>query len=105
MIQLLEYVYRFLTSKWSPVSVYLGAMYVMYNNFLGILDKIHSVIDNFDNLAFPSLGGTSASVAPLALINYVLPLDLAIAMFTVWLPFFLVANAARVIKAYVPTIA
>lgn len=104
MIAFLEIIYRFLTSKWSPISVMVSAIMVMYYNAMGIKDKIIEMIDLIDAMAFPSLSGSTVNVEPLAFMNYVLPIDLAIAMFTVWLPFFLLCTGYRLIKSHVPTI-
>jgi len=106
MITLLAALYEFLTSKWSPISVVITAGLVMYTNILGILEKIQSLITYLDTQVFPNISaGTSAvSVSPFTFLNYVLPLDLAIAMFTLWLPFMITCSSYRLIKSHVPTI-
>ncbi|WP_438479843.1 hypothetical protein [Oleiharenicola lentus] len=76
----------------------------MAANLMGIFEKISELISQFDEMASPELAGAALNVSPFGFLNYVLPLDLAIAMFTLWVPFYLACTLYRVIKAHVPTV-
>lgn len=102
---LLSTLMQWMSSKWTPHALILGALGVLYQNALGIWEHIDWLISEVDALATPAMSGAGLSVNALGLVNYVLPLDLALAQFTLWVPLFLTASSIRLIKSFVPTMA
>lgn len=104
MVSLLESLLGWLSGRWSYLVPLAAAAFVLYNNVLGIISNVQWVISEFDSLAAPSLGSHGISVATLGLVNYVLPLDLALGMFILWVPLLQACCVIRIIKAFIPTI-
>lgn len=105
MFNILSIIATFLSSRWGIFSAVLSALYVLYNNVLGVITAAHNLLDTFDGIVRPTLSGAGVSVDAMGLIDYVLPLSEAIAMFQLWIPFFLTCMGIRVIKSWIPTVA
>lgn len=98
-----------LSSKWNPIFMLITAAWVVVTNMLEIIDRVRamiSMISSHDGVAHTAAGSFSAfALDLLAFANYVIPLDLVVACFTLYVPFLLWANLARIVKAFIPTIA
>lgn len=104
MITLLNTLLLFLSSRWAPVALVLSAVTVVYRNVMGIIDAVHGIIAQADALTAPVLSAAGLSVTPFGVMNYLLPLDLGLALFGLWLPFFLACATLRFLKSWIPTI-
>lgn len=114
MINLLSILLNWLSGRWGYIAVIGSSMIVLYKNILGIIDAAKSAIALLDGLTASGTGilGTHTTSSGLVVagipifstINHLIPLDLAIAMFYLWLPLLILCATIRSIKAWIPTI-
>jgi len=91
--------------RWGFLLPFVLAFSVIYNNVLGIFENVQWVMGQFDALTMPSLGSHGINVATMGLINYVIPLDLALSLFVLYVPLMLACAVIRIIKSFIPTVA
>jgi len=106
MTTLLTWMVEFLSSKWTPIAAFMTALLIVYNNVLGIMDVAKALTESIMAQSNPGVGSVTAlAVSGYSLVNYVVPLDLCLALFLLWMPFFLMAASIRLVKSFVPTVA
>jgi len=106
MNTLLTWLVEFFSSKWTPVAAFMAALMIVYTNVLGIMDVAKDLVSQMSGASNPGVGSvTSLAVSGYSLVNYVIPLDLCLALFLLWMPFFLTAASIRLVKSFVPTVA
>lgn len=106
MSTLLNWIVTFFTSKWSPIGITLAALIIVYQNVMSVMIQVRWVIAKMDEwVAGTGDAPNSVTMSAFSLINYIIPLDLAIALFVLWMPIFLMAASIRLTKSFIPTIA
>lgn len=106
MITLLNAIITFWTGKWGPVSAFMAAIMIIYYNVMDIIGHVKWIIASLDGITNPGTTGIAQfSMGPISFINYIIPLDLAVAMLLLWLPLLLICSIIRLTKSFIPTIA
>jgi len=86
------------------VVAFYGLMVFWMNYTAGIIQKTAEILSQADAIVAPTLVGAGVGVSALSLMNYVLPLDAGITLFEAWMGFYLICNAFRMVKAWIPTL-
>ncbi|MFH1499499.1 MAG: hypothetical protein ABII82_16945 [Verrucomicrobiota bacterium] len=86
----------------TPTSAFTATIFGLGGFLAGIGDRIDSIIQHADALAVDLTG--TADFTPLALANYLLPLDQLIGYITAFLGVYASAATIRVIKSWIPTV-
>lgn len=103
-MEILFLIYRLCRSRSAALVALYTAVSLIASHMLGVVAAITQQIAAFDALTLPTFGSVGLDVAPLALMNYFIPLDIAIIQFVAWLALWLVCVAIRIVKSWIPTI-
>lgn len=104
MVTAIQYICETLVSPTGRLAILGASLMVIYTNFLDIMGRINYLITQLDSLSVPSTAtGTALSLNVFGLINYVIPLDLVVAMLVLYLPYLLLCSGLRFIKGFIPT--
>lgn len=104
MNKLLSWLLASLEGQAKFVVAAYGLIVFVYNYVVGTIEKIEATIAQADAVVRPAFESMSMNISPLSLMNYVLPLDLAMTLFASWLVFYLACTGIRMIKAWIPTV-
>lgn len=97
-------IWKFLDARWGVVSVLIAIFTLWGQIMLGAFEKVQTLLTQLDELSAPIISFSGVAASPFALMNYLLPLDLGLTLFTSWLAFWLACVAIRIVKAWVPTV-
>jgi len=103
MLDLLAKLFSAFTNRSAYLVAIYAGLYAIFNYTLGVIQRLETAIASLDEVITPTFDGT-LNISPFSLLNYVLPLDLAIVLFTGWLAFHLVCVGIRMVKAWIPTV-
>lgn len=105
LINLILSIGSFLATRLGQIVTVSVIAAAIYTHFMEIINRIEATIAMADAAVAPSLAGaTGLNIAPLGLINYVLPVDIMIAMLLAYIPFYALCAGIRLVKSFVPTI-
>lgn len=103
MIELLSALITFFASRWNVIAIGTAAVTTIYAYVMGVIEQVSSLITQLDSVTAPAFADVGLNLSPFSLMNYILPLDLAVTLFTAWLVFWLACVAVRIVKAWIPT--
>jgi len=106
---MLGLILQFLLDRWASIGIFLASMAVLYSSAVGVLQTVTNLIGQANAVAGNGAVGelssaASFAVSSLSLVNYIIPLDLLVAMLGLYFPFFLLCATIRFVKSFVPTI-
>lgn len=94
-----------LLSKTGRASVLFAMMAIVYGNVIDIINLVNAMVAAVEDYDRPTAGAASIfNVENLALVNYVLPIDLLIVQLTTLSAWFLLCGTVRFFKGWVPTL-
>lgn len=102
---MLTLILNFFRARAAAMMITMAAIFTMYSNVTGIIQTAKSLLTTAHGVHHASMSSVSTfALGVLGLVNYVVPIDLALAMVVIWLPIFLVCATVRLVKSFVPTV-